>query len=166
MGVKGVPTPEPIRRFIIREKRNAPGLTQRQLVARVEAEFGEATMIDKSTIGRIIRREWHQPSRDASSHGQAGKFGTNQELESHRRELYYFGQRLRDRLVLPAPHQALTEWITVSAEAEQVSWSERPAIPARTPPKFRKGSGTWNRVGEPVPSMLGRTFCSPPSKTI
>ena len=142
MGTKGVPTPEPIKRFIIREKRNAPGLTQRQLVARVEGKFGEAIKIDKSTVGRILRRDLDQPSHDASSDGQAGRFETNQELESHRRELYYFGQRIRDRLVLPAPHQVLTEWNTASKEVEPVLWSGRPAIPTRDPAEMSEEE--WN----------------------
>ena len=67
------------------------------------------------------RGEWNQTSHGAGSDGQAGSFETDQQLEPPRRELYYFGHRFRDRLVLPAPRQALTEWITVSEEAEQVS---------------------------------------------
>ena len=35
MGTKGKETPDPIKEFIIREKRNSPGLTQAQLAARV-----------------------------------------------------------------------------------------------------------------------------------
>ena len=142
MGAKGIPTPEPIRVFIIGEKRNAPGLTQRQLAARVEGKFGEAARIDKSTVGRILRHEWDQASHDGSSDGQAGSIETDQESESHRRELYYFGQRLRDRLVLPAPHQILTEWLNASEGVEQVFWSGRPAIPARDPAEMSEEE--WN----------------------
>ncbi len=131
MGPMGIPTPEHIRVFIIEEKRNAPGLTQRQLAARVEGKFGEAAGIDKGTVGRILRRDWDKTPQEGGNEGQAGSIKTDQELESHRRELYRFGQRLRDRLVLPAPHQALTQLLNASEGVDQVFWSGRPAIPAR-----------------------------------
>ena len=121
-----------------------PLLTTRSgIEARVEARYGEGAVIDKSTAGKILRRDLDQPSHEGSSDGQAGSFERDQELESHRRELYYFGQRFRDRLVLPAPHQVLTEWITASSEEEEpVLWSGRPAIPTRDPAEMSEEE--WN----------------------
>ena len=142
MGTQGIPTSEPIRVFLIEEKRNAPGLTQEQLAARVEGKFGKAAKVDKSTVGRILRREGDQPPPDASRDSHARSFETDQELELHRRELYYFGQRLRNRLELPAPHQVLTEWQTVSEGLERVFWSGRPAIPVWDPAEMSEEE--WN----------------------
>ena len=142
MDKQGKRTPEPIEGFIIKEKRNAPGLTQPQLAARVAAKFGEAAKVDKTTVARILRRQGDETSHNASRDDQRGSFETDRESESHRRELYYFGLRFRDRLVLLAPHQALTEWTTAPEEEEQVFWSGRPAIPARDPAEMSEEE--WN----------------------
>ena len=115
MGTKGKETPDPIKKFIIMEKRNSPGLTQVQLAARVEGNFGQS--IDKSTVGRILRPNSDQSNQDGGNDEQAGSPENAPDLESHRRELYYFGQRLRDRLELLAPHQALVQWKATSEEA-------------------------------------------------
>ena len=142
MGKQGKRTPKLIRAFIIREKRNAQGLTQGQLAARVEANFGEAAKVDKSTVGRILRLETDRISYYRASDEQTGAFETGPELESHRLELYYFGQRYRDRRVLLVPHQALTHWLGGSKCVEWLFWSGQPAIPAREPAEMSEEE--WN----------------------
>ena len=127
MGTKSKETSDPIKKFIIMEKRNSPGLTQSQLAARVEGKFGQS--IDKSTVGRILRPNSDQSNQDGGKDEQAGSPENAPDLESHRRELYYFGQRLRDRLELLAPHQALVQWKATSEEAGLALWSGRAATP-------------------------------------
>lgn len=140
MGKQGKETPVPIIEFIIREKRDAPGLTQAQLAARVEGKFGQT--IDKSTVGRYLRKNRDQIAQGDHSEDAAGTFERSQESASHRRELYYFGQRLRDRLEFLAPHQALNQWRGTSEDAELPLWSGRPAIPLRDPVEMTEEE--WN----------------------
>ena len=131
MGTQGKETPDPIKEFIIREKRNATDLKQPQLAAKVEGKFGQT--IDKSTVGRILRQNGDQAPRDGGSDEPAVNSENGPDLKSHRRDLFYFGQRLRDRLELLAPHQALNQWKSTSVETGLALWSGRPAIPDKDP---------------------------------
>jgi hypothetical protein len=127
---------------VIEAKRNAPGLTQRQLADQVEGKFGEVARIDKSTVGRILRREGDQISHSAGGNRPTVRSETEPELGRHRRELYYFGQRFRDRIFLPTPHQVLTKWLTTTDGAEKTFWNGRPAIPVRDHAKMSEEE--WN----------------------
>lgn len=128
---QGKKTPDAIREFIIREKWNALGLTQADLAARVEAKFG--AKIDKSTVGKYLRTNRDKITQASGNEDPSGAYEKDQELESHTRELYYFGQRLRDRLELLAPHQAMNQWKATSEDADLALWSGRPTIPDRDP---------------------------------
>jgi hypothetical protein len=129
--VQGKQTPQEIIEFILREKMNAPALTQARLAARVEAMFGDT--IDKSTIGRILRANQDRISRCHRGEQTSSTFDSSLGLGSHRRELFYFGQRLRDRLELLAPHQALNQWKDSSDELRMAVWSGGSAVPDRDP---------------------------------
>ena len=131
MSPQGKEIPDPIKEFIIREKRNAPDLKQAQLAAKVEGKFGQR--IDKSTVGRYLRKNKDQIAEGENRAEPAGTVEGSQELELHRRDLFYFGQLLRDRLELLAPHQALNQWTATSEEAGMALWSGRLAIPDRDP---------------------------------
>lgn len=52
---QGKRTPDVVRKFILDTKRNAPGLTARQIADRVVDRFGEDAGLDKSTVTSIIR---------------------------------------------------------------------------------------------------------------
>ena len=52
---QGKRTPSVVRKFILDTKRNAPGLSARQIVDRVVGRFGEDAGLDKSTVTSIIR---------------------------------------------------------------------------------------------------------------
>jgi hypothetical protein len=65
LGKQGKPTPDAIRKFVIRSKKKALSLTQREIAAMVQVEYGEGAGIDKSTVGRILRSatpEWSRPA--------------------------------------------------------------------------------------------------------
>ena len=65
---QGELTPEAVRRFIIETKRDAPGLTYAQIALGVAGKFGSERKVDRSTVGRILRKSGfsgHRPSTDA-----------------------------------------------------------------------------------------------------
>ena len=55
MGKQGRRTPEPIREFIIDQKRTSPGLTQAAIATMVQSKYGVDAKIDQSTVGLKIR---------------------------------------------------------------------------------------------------------------
>jgi hypothetical protein len=105
---QGKRTPEHIRNFVIGVKANAPGLSHRQIADRVEEKFGEGAKIDKSTIGRILgegNRQWREQStpeviriEDPQRLPGRGRVVLADWEKEHTKELFYFGQRVRDRL--------------------------------------------------------------------
>ena len=165
----GEATPPRIRRFIIDTKSQSPRLPYGRIASMVEAEYG--VTIDKSSVGRI----WRVSGRSHNDRMRPGIHGSgDRELGPHQRSLFYFGQRLRDRLSLPTPAQASSSsregtrgaiwcgtstWIDApgprDAEEEQVEreWGFG-EIDARQQPLFglfkqhAKGSPCWELLGE------------------
>jgi hypothetical protein len=97
----GEPIPPKIREFVFETKSESPRLSYGRIASMVESEYG--VTIDRSSVGRILRisgRSHHDRMR-LGIHGSG-----DIELGPHQRSLFYFGQRLRDRLSLRTAGQA------------------------------------------------------------
>lgn len=93
--------PPKIREFVIETKSESPRLSYGRIASMVESEYG--VTIDRSSVGRI----WRISGCSDHDRMRPGIQGSGDiELGPHQRSLFYFGQRLRDRLSLPTPGQA------------------------------------------------------------
>ena len=95
VGKQGKKTSDPIQDFIRETKKNAKELRNADIAYIVEAKFGEKSAVDKSTVGRILRR--------AGLSGRLPKDSAQFVPSTFRSSL----QRSLDHLTHDLPHQCI-----------------------------------------------------------